>query len=185
MKKLFLIVLMIAANTFAQSYRVDTEVLTFANETAAKGDTLATGDSAFSVIYLDNGGDMPNTVTINLPGILASGDSAKVYVRQLSTFAAGKTAKLGTNTSSSNRGPTEGARAANSTGTNVYASKLLGTYYYNAATLGACSYTWSPKDSIQGPRVEFVLVETAGAPIVTGMRALLTSLVSVTKVYQK
>jgi len=193
MKKILVFVLLVVGLSMAaDSYVVETEVLSFANETAAKLDTLASGDSAFCVIYqgTETRG-VPAKISLFLPDVLASGDSAQVYVRELASATTGRTRTLGVNKTSLNDisgfSASDNVRAPNSTGTDVYKSHLLGNYYYGNGPQGkgATVLTYSPADSVHAARVEFVFVETAGAPIVTGMDTLATSKIFLEKLYLK
>jgi len=189
MKKCIALILVLAGLVMAADrYEVETEVLSFANETAAKTDTLQSSDSAFCVIY--QGSEtrgVPNKISIYLPDILDSGDSAKVFVRELLTHSAGRTRSLGVNKTSRNLNGAENARAANSTGANVYKSHEVGAYSYGDGPLGAGGtvITYSPVDSIFASRVEIVLVEWAGTPVITGMDSLHTSPIFIEKLFVK
>lgn len=183
MRKIFTILLIAAVAAVAgDAVKAKTYRISFANETAAKADTLNTLDSAFCVIpVFGPGGVMPQKITLHLPNLLASGDSAVVFVQSLprdngvvnNTKISGDNVftKLGDN-----------KRVESAKGTaNVYRSFQIGTYYHGD---GARELSWSPADSGQTARAQIVLIETAGAPVITGMDSLDTSPVYLTKQYK-
>ena len=195
MKKLALalIVLLVAGYAIAdEATTIETERISFANETVAQLDTLvASGDSAFSVISLRaKNGSLCEKITVHLPRVLASGDSAQVYLQLLpDEDDAGPLDNPNVQPNSgvpSRYRRSENTRIANSTGTSVFGSLSLGNYYYAASSLGATSLTFSPPDSAVATRGVLVFVETAGAPVkITGMDSVSTSNIFVTKTYKK
>lgn len=186
MKRLVLIavaLLTFGANAQNAVYKVKTSRIAFANETAAKKDTLATLDSAFCVMSpLAIGGVLPDKLQIHLPNVMGSGDSALVFlqlypndkgvnVNNTDDPIAGGLSKVGDNS----------RVTGYTTSTDAYKSIQIGTWYYGD---GAKTLTVSPPDSAATHRVGIVLVETAGAPVITGMDSLATTPIYVSKIYQ-
>jgi hypothetical protein len=186
MKRLVLIavaLLTFGANAQNAVYKVKTSRIAFANETAAKTDTLATLDSAFCVISpLAMGGVLPDKIQIHLPNVMGSGDSALVFLQLYPNDKGGNVNNTDDPIVGGLNKVGDNVRVTDYTlGTDVYASIRIGTWYYGQ---GAKTLTISPPDSAATHRVGIVFVETAGAPVITGMQKLATTPIYMSKIYQ-
>jgi hypothetical protein len=189
MKKVLLLVLVAFVAAFAVTEDVliiNTVKLSFANETAAKLDTLQTLDSMFCVIDMLHDGKLPETITLHLPSGLAASDSCAVFLQLLPNEekkGAAPNFNISPNSGVSDRyRRAENTRISGTTGTDVFKSLSLGDYSYTKQPL---SITWSPKDSAVATRAQIVLVERGGAPVITGIDSLATSNVWLTKTIKK
>jgi len=186
--KRFLCLIVVALLTWGanaqatRSYKVKTSRISFANETAAKADTMGSSDSAFCVLPpLAPGGVLPDKIQLHLPNLMAGGDSCLVFLQLLPND---KNKAINNIEESYSEYPKVGDNSRVSgyaTGTDVYKSVQIATWYNGD---GAKTVTISPPDSAATPRIAIVIVETAGTPVITGMDSLATSTIFLSKIYQ-
>lgn len=160
--------------------RVASDIVVFANiQSAADGDTLGTGDTMACVIDQIEGSVLSEKMSVHLPDVLASGDSCLVYLQELPSADANKRMEI--RNSENQSYVADQAAAPRSSGAYVYNSRRIGTYYYGD---GAKTFTWSPHDTVNCPRVRILIKESAGYPVILeGCDSLAVSKFRVTKLF--
>jgi hypothetical protein len=125
---------------------------------------------------------LPDKIQIHRPDLMASGDSALVF---LQLYPTAKGVSVNSTDDPIAGGLSEvddNSRVSGyTTGSDVCYSVQIGTWYYPD---GAKIITISPPDSAATHRIGIVLVETTGEPIITGMDSVSTTPVYVSKIYQ-